>query len=201
MLKLVGGDAREFVKTEEDGLHIRMPAGLDKPLPVGVAPRFRIHGDFEITASYAIVKADKPVRGYGLAVTLCVETDTDNAEAVTIERGIIPKEGERFTSTRISGPPPPETRKYDVKRAVRPVIIRQDPDGAGRADGDHVFCRRHTALSRAAPGRAGARGSHTGPTGSRDGMVRPRRRDPPGRLDHPCGGFSGYAGAPLNGHA
>ena len=70
MLKLVGGDGGKFVKTEEDGLHIRMPAGLDKPLPVGVAPRFRIHGDFEITASYAIVKADKPIRGYGLAVAL-----------------------------------------------------------------------------------------------------------------------------------
>jgi Protein of unknown function (DUF1583) len=142
MLKLVGGDARELVKTEEDGLHIRIPAGLDKPLPVGVAPRFRIHGDFEITASYTIVKADNPTRGYGLAATLWVETDTVTAEAVTIERGIIPKEGERFTSTRISGPPPPETRKYDVRRSrarsrsgkirmarVGPLVITSFADG------------------------------------------------------------------------
>jgi hypothetical protein len=116
-LKVVGSDPRALVKSEKDGLHISIPAGLDKPLPVGVAPRFRTHGDFEITASYSIVKADNPIRGYGLAVALWVETDSDTAEAVTIERGIIPKEGERFTSTRISGPPPPETRKYDVRRA------------------------------------------------------------------------------------
>jgi hypothetical protein len=38
MLKLVGGDAREFVKAEEDGLHIRIPAGLDKPMPRGCRP-------------------------------------------------------------------------------------------------------------------------------------------------------------------
>ena len=142
MLKLVGADARELVKTEEDGLNIRIPAGLNKPMPVGVAPRFRIHGDFEITASYTIVKADNPIRGYGLAATLWVETDTDTAEAVTIERGIIPKEGERFTSTRISGPPPPETRKYDVRRSraqsrsgkirmarVGPLVITSFADG------------------------------------------------------------------------
>ena len=142
MLKLVGADAREWVKAEKDGLNIRFPAGLNKPMPVGVAPRFRIHGDFEITASFAIVNADKPIRGYGLAATLWVETDTENAEAVTIERGIIPKEGERFTSTRISGPPPPEIRKYDVRRAraqsrsgkirmarVGPLVITSFADG------------------------------------------------------------------------
>jgi Protein of unknown function (DUF1583) len=142
MLKLVGADARELVKAEEDGLNIRIPAGLNKPMPVGVAPRFRIHGDFEITASIAIVKADNPIRGYGVAAILWVETDTDTAEAVTIERGIIPKEGERFTSTRISGPPPPETRKYDVRRSrararsgkirmarVGPLVITSFADG------------------------------------------------------------------------
>ncbi len=115
-LKLVGGSAEQLVKAERDGLHIRMPAGLNNPAPVGVALRFRVHGDFEITVSCAIVKADNPTRGYGLAASVWVETDTENAEAVTIERSIQPKEGERFTSTRISGPPPPENRKYDVRR-------------------------------------------------------------------------------------
>jgi hypothetical protein len=117
-LRFVGGYIEERVRRERDGLHIRIPAGFDKPEAVGVTPRFRIHGDFEITASIAIVKADNPIRGYGVAAALWVETDTPTAEAATIERGIIPKEGERFTSTRISGPPPPEARKYDVRRAL-----------------------------------------------------------------------------------
>jgi hypothetical protein len=96
-LKLVGGDAQQLVRPERGGLRIRIPPGLDKPAAVGVAPRFRIHGDFEITAAYTIIKADTPVRGYGVAVALWTETDTPDTEAVTIERGIIPKEGERYT--------------------------------------------------------------------------------------------------------
>ena len=185
------------VKAEEDGLHIRIPAGLNKPMPVGVAPRFRIHGDFEITASYTIVKADNPIRGYGLAATLWVETDTDTAEAVTIERGIIPKEGERFTSTRISGPPPPETRKYDVRRSraqsrsgkirmarVGPMVITSFADGTQpfRVLRKVELGPEDLTLARLA---------------AETGVVRPRRRDPPGGLDHPRGGFPGYVGAPL----
>jgi hypothetical protein len=115
-LRLVGGNAEQLVKIEPDGLHIRMPEGVKNPAAVGIVPRFWVHGDFEITASFSILTADKPVRGYGLGAGIWVETDTDTAEAATIERGIIPKEGEQFTSTRISGPPPPETRKYDVRR-------------------------------------------------------------------------------------
>jgi hypothetical protein len=116
-LKLVGGSAEQLVKAERDGLHVRIPAGLENPAAVGITPRFRIHGDFEITVSFAIVKADAVVRGYGLGAAIWVETDTETAEAVTIERGVLPKEGDRYTSTRISGPPPPESRKYDVRRA------------------------------------------------------------------------------------
>jgi hypothetical protein len=114
-MRRVGGYAERFVRPERGGLRVRIPDGLKNPEAVGVAPRCRIRGDFEITASYTIVKADQPVRGYGLAATLWAETDTPTHEAVTIERGIIPKEGERFTSTRVSGPP--HARKYDVRRA------------------------------------------------------------------------------------
>jgi hypothetical protein len=145
-LRFEGGNIEQFVKPERDGLHIRIPAGLRNPAPVGVVPRFRIHGDFEITASFAIVKADKPIRGYGVSAALWVETDTPTAESATIERGIIPREGERFTSTRISGPPPPETRKYDVRRAraeSRSGKIRMARVGSkvitSYADGDKPF--------------------------------------------------------------
>ncbi len=111
----VGGYSEQFVRPHRDGLRVRIPGGGNNPEPVGVAPRCRVRGDFEITVSYTIVNADKPVRGYGVAATLWVETDTPTREAVTIERGIIPKEGERFTSTRVSGPA--HARKYDVRRA------------------------------------------------------------------------------------
>ena len=101
-MRRVGEYSHELVRPERDGVRIRIPSGIKNPEPMGVAPRFRIRGDFEITASFTIVNADDPIRGYGVAATLWVETDTRTREAVTIERGIIPKEGERFTSTRIS---------------------------------------------------------------------------------------------------
>jgi len=148
-LRLVGGGAEELVKPETDGLRIRIPAGLHNPAAVGVVPRFQIHGDFEITATVAIVKADNPVRGYGVAASLWAETDTPTEETVTIERGIIPKEGERFTSTRVSGPP--ENRKYDVRRALaksREAKIRMERVGSmvttSYADGDQPFRKLRT---------------------------------------------------------
>jgi hypothetical protein len=148
-LRLVGGNAEELITTEPEGLRIRMPAGRKNPAPVGVVPRFRIHGDFEITATFAILKADDPIRGYGVAATLWAETDTPNDEAVTIERGIIPNEGERFTSTRISGPQ--ENRKYDVRRArakARSGKIRMERVGStvttSYADGDQPFRKLRT---------------------------------------------------------
>jgi Protein of unknown function (DUF1583) len=148
-LRLVGGRAEELVTAERDGLRIRMPAGRKNPAAVGVVPRFRIRGDFEITATFTILAADNPIRGYGVAATLWAETDTLTEEAVTIERGIIPNEGERFTSTRISGPQ--ENRKYDVRRArakSRSGKIRMERVGSmvttSYADGDQPFRKLRT---------------------------------------------------------
>ena len=92
------------------------PRGSSILRPVGVVPRFRVHGDFSITLAYTILKVDSPVRGYGPGVVIWAETGTPTNDAVTVERGVIPKEGERYTSTRISGAGPPEDRKYDVRR-------------------------------------------------------------------------------------
>jgi hypothetical protein len=140
----VGGDAERFVRTDPAGLRIRIPGGLNNHEAVGVAPRCRIHGDFEVTVSFTIVKADEPIRGYGVAATVWAETNTATSEAVTIERGIIPKEGERFTSTRISGYP--LDRKYDVRRVraqSRAGKLRMERAGTKVttlfADGDEPF--------------------------------------------------------------
>lgn len=140
----VGGYSEQFVRTDRDGLRIRIPAGLNNPEAVGVAPRCRIRGDFEITASFTMVKADRPIRGYGVAATLWAETNTITHEAVTIERGIVPQEGERFTSTRISGFS--SERKYDVRRAPaksRAVKLRMERVGSkvttSFADGKEPF--------------------------------------------------------------
>ncbi len=140
----VGGYAEEFVRPDKEGLRIRVPPGLNSPEAVGVAPRCRIRGDFEITVSFAIVKADEPIRGYGVAAAIWAETNTPTREAVTIERGVIPRAGERYTLTRISGPS--QTRKYDVRRALaqsRSGKLRMERTGSQVttlfADGKEAF--------------------------------------------------------------
>lgn len=143
-MQRVGGYAEEFVRPDKDGLRIRIPPGLNNPEAVGVALRSRVRGDFEITVSFAIIKADEPIRGYGVAATLWAETNNRTRDAVTIERGTIPKEGERFTSTWVNGPS--RTRKYDVRRAMarsRSGKLRMERVGklvtTSYADGDKPF--------------------------------------------------------------
>ena len=187
-IQRVGTNSDQFVRPDREGLRIRIPAGLNNPEAVGVAPRCRIRGDFEITVAFSIVKADNPIRGYGVAATVWAETNTITHEAVTIERGIIPREGERFTSTRVSGHS--LERKYDVRRAAGQVPIRQASDGAGGNEGHHVFCRWPEAFSGAAHRRARAGGPHARPPGSRDRDVGPFRRDPPRGARYPGGGLA-----------
>jgi Protein of unknown function (DUF1583) len=145
----VGGNSDQFVRPDREGLRIRIPSGLNNPEAVGVAPRCRVKGDFEITVSFKIVKADQPIRGYGVGASVWVETKTATNEALTIERGIIPKEGERFTSTRVSGYP--LDRKYDVRRArarSRSGKLRMERVGTkattSYADGDEPFRKVRT---------------------------------------------------------
>jgi Protein of unknown function (DUF1583) len=148
----VGGYADEFVRPDREGLRIRIPVGLKNPEAVGVAPRCRIRGDFELTVSFKIVKAEQPIRGYGVAATVWAETDTVTRDAVTIERGIVPKEGERFTSTQVTGRP--EARKYDVRRApakTRYAKLRMARVGSkvttSFADGEQPFRELRTVLA------------------------------------------------------
>jgi hypothetical protein len=60
--KLIGPDATSLTKFEPEGLRISLPAKRITREPIGVAPRFKIKGDFEITVSYEIINADPPKR-------------------------------------------------------------------------------------------------------------------------------------------
>jgi hypothetical protein len=52
-LKLEGPEGqKDLVKPGRDGLEITVPPGADKP--VGVSTKFRVRGDFEVTASFEV---------------------------------------------------------------------------------------------------------------------------------------------------
>lgn len=142
-LRPAGGHP-EVVKFTRQGLRIRIPKGLGKPAAIGLTCRDHICGDFAITADFTILQAETPTEGYGLGVQLWAETDAPDRPAATVERGLIPGKGERFTSTQIVGPP--DKREYRPERAPassrsgRLRLVRVGPTvHASFADGDAPF--------------------------------------------------------------
>jgi Protein of unknown function (DUF1583) C domain len=85
-VKLFGPDAGRVVQSENRGLRITLPATRKKSVPVGVATAFAVHGDFEITAAYEILKADKPSGAPGAGVNLRVIVGNPMREAAGLAR-------------------------------------------------------------------------------------------------------------------
>jgi hypothetical protein len=60
-LLFIGPEAKEFVKAEPDGLRITLPAGFDgERSNHGFNSGMAVHGDFEITVSFEILKEPGP---------------------------------------------------------------------------------------------------------------------------------------------
>ena len=98
---------------EAGGARVTMPAGAGVQPTAGVAANFKIKGDFEITASYEVLKAEKPTEGYGVGVSLFVAIDPDALDAVSLARRVGIKGGIYFFSDRMKG-------NDDHKMATRP---------------------------------------------------------------------------------
>jgi hypothetical protein len=86
---------------EAEGARITMPAGQGKLATAGVAGNFHIKGDFEITASYEILKAEKPSEGYGVGVSFFVAIDSGAMDAVSLARRVGLKGNSEFLSDRM----------------------------------------------------------------------------------------------------
>jgi hypothetical protein len=69
VLALAQNEGNEKVlKRDAGGIRIILsekPSGFP---PFGVTPRFCVRGDFEITASYELLKLERPASGYGAAL-------------------------------------------------------------------------------------------------------------------------------------
>jgi DNA-directed RNA polymerase subunit RPC12/RpoP len=81
--ELVGPNADECVKFEPAGLRIVLPGQLGQRLSTGVASRFAVKGDFEITLRYEILK-----EGQGTGLFLGVDLNTLSYNRATLTRGL-----------------------------------------------------------------------------------------------------------------
>lgn len=102
--KYSGPNARKQVKEGPQGLHIVLPAEVPKQQATGLVFQHPPKGDFEITTTFELVKADPPKSGYGVGAQLYIVMESPNKEAITLGRYSRTKEGHQLVFSRITGP-------------------------------------------------------------------------------------------------
>lgn len=95
LFRRVGPGPMRFMKTHPTGLRVTLPGDVAVP-PVGVASRLAVHGDFEITATYQILKLGKPSGGHGAGVRLWIGMASPAAAAATLGRIVRPQDGDVY---------------------------------------------------------------------------------------------------------
>ena len=73
-LNLVGPNAAAVVKPEPEGLRVTLPTLGQQNKGWGISPKFRVSGDFEITATYEVLVLAPPAKGLA-GVALSVAPD------------------------------------------------------------------------------------------------------------------------------
>lgn len=104
VLRRIGPFARQGIKAEPAGLRITVPGGHTNAEPTGLATRFGIRGDFEITVAFALLQADRPTGGRGLGLTLELVLESESPIGLVFGRLRRPKEGDVF-AIRSERPP------------------------------------------------------------------------------------------------
>lgn len=106
-LTLAGRDQLVEITPEEGGLRIRIEANRGKD-GAGVETRFPLRGDFEITAAYEILAADRPTRGYGVGVNLSISPADWKSKRAALARYWTIKSGSGFQAMFVdrTGPEP-----------------------------------------------------------------------------------------------
>ncbi len=103
---------------EPEGLRITLPAAEKKFPPTGLVTAFRVPGDFEITTSYELLKADKPSNGWGVGVQLYLMMESPTQEAIMFGRFHSPQEGHIYNCLHLS---------TDAKGNRRPAHAHREP--------------------------------------------------------------------------
>ncbi|HTU91287.1 MAG TPA: DUF1583 domain-containing protein, partial [Gemmataceae bacterium] len=99
--KFTGPKARQQMTEEAEGLRITLPAEGTNPQPTGLVANFPVSGDFEITTSYELLKADKPANGSGVGVQLYIVMESPTQEAILFGRFHAPHLGHVYTCARL----------------------------------------------------------------------------------------------------
>jgi WD40 repeat protein len=86
---------------DDKGVRIILPAGQGILPAAGFAPGFSVRGDFEVTASFEVLRADRPDTGYGVGVSIYAAIDPNANDAVSLARRVLPDGKAVFMSDRL----------------------------------------------------------------------------------------------------
>jgi hypothetical protein len=86
LITLHGRDAQNGARGDGRGLRIRLPVNKEPASLVYVEARFRVRGDFEITAGYELVAIGKPPPSEGAGVSLSVRFDSARGPRGSLDR-------------------------------------------------------------------------------------------------------------------
>ncbi len=100
---LAGPNAGLRVLTEPQGLRITLPAEPSKKYDgVGVSAKFGIMGDFEVTASYEVIDAPKPMSGRGVGVEFYLMIDSAKRDAIIVTHSFRQNGTQAYECTRVA---------------------------------------------------------------------------------------------------
>lgn len=94
LFRPTGANLTKTIRAEAQGLRLQLPAERPNSLPVGLISRSGLHGDFEITVSFEIIRVDRPKEGRGAGLSIWMTQRTPEQDAATIA-WLCTTEGER----------------------------------------------------------------------------------------------------------
>ncbi|MFK7778281.1 MAG: DUF1583 domain-containing protein, partial [Gimesia sp.] len=112
LLVPIGMGTVRLLQPRPDGLLFKLPTGYQLKA-VGISPRFQIHGDFEITASYEVPVWKNPQSGYGMGPSLYLKMNDEKESAIMLGRLLRPKKKHVFNATLMTTVD--SKRNYNVK--------------------------------------------------------------------------------------
>lgn len=102
--RLTGTNIARALRIDERGLRITLRPDEANKLPVGLVPRFGVHGDFEITLSFEILNLEKPASRTGAGLSIYVNQVSKEHEAAAVARLMQPGGASMFTAMRAFSP-------------------------------------------------------------------------------------------------
>lgn len=91
-LEIFGTGPLATVGTDRSGLRISLAADRRKEEGAGVATRFQISGDFEITLAYELRSVKQPEKGFGAGLKIWLTTGNAQRRAITFAHFRRPKD-------------------------------------------------------------------------------------------------------------